>query len=255
MLGSAFGARSSRAVAIIFLSGIVWSPVHAESEARCAPCVLASVVEAAGGADAILEVGSVRYQGRFDVFDEVGDPTTGTFETLIRFPDRMRQQRTFDQGESVTRVLNGDRGHLVSSAGVVALEEDMVTDLRKYLGQRYLSLLRALAAGDATDVALVEPGVAGVTMVSLRVGESRHRMGIDTESSRIVRIDDTPPAVGLEEAQDYSRRFSEYRVVGGVAIPTVVESWIDGRRFSQRSQDAIELDPAATPGELDPPTR
>lgn len=219
-----------------------------EPQARSQPrSVLGATIEAAGGAGRLSAVGGIRLEGFFEIYDEHGG-TDGAHETVIVYPDRLRQSRTLAEG-TLSRMLEGRRGLMSARGSTMDMPPEMVTELRSYLATRYLTVVRHLAtAGEEAARSLGTRRVRGrmVEVFALTIGDVQMEIGIDPIRSRLVSLStrDSGLVAGLAPDERYLQVFARFRSVDGVLVPMDVTSYLGDRLYSRREHGEVSLDPA-----------
>ena len=236
------------------------APPAANADEEPISTLVARVIHEAGGAERIASLSAIRFDGRFELFENGSILSGGVFRTLIAFPDRLYQIRQFDNGARLIRVLDGESGSLEVGGEGMPLDAPLKAELEAYLRSRYVSLLRELVARSdpARDVAFEDGAVFpdgvriedlgervedGVTLrrVVLVDGAERIEFGLDVENAQLHRAGGS--LTQTEAGTSYTQFFSDFRRVDGLLVPYDTDSRTDDLPYSRRRCETIVVNP------------
>ncbi len=215
---------------------------------------LAQALEQAGGRDSVMAAKQVRLNGRFEIEREAQGPISGSHETLIEFPARLRQVRTFsgeDGGGRLMRILDQDQGEVQTPSGASALSQPMVTELQAYLRQRYLSILHAIATDrvEVTGPQKLETGAQdGIVLLPVSIDGFPMTLGIDTEVRRLVSVRGPMGDPAAEGDDKYLQVFDDFQRKSGIDLPMQTRSYVSGQENSRREEHSVEINPLLSEG-------
>ncbi|MCM0083032.1 hypothetical protein L4X63_15675 [Geomonas sp. Red32] len=247
-----FAARTASILALVLL--VVWGTARGEERGKGADNehaagIVASMIKAYGGTDAIRKVVSVTAKGRITDFVT---GKSGEYARYFEHPGKLRIEVMPEQKGEV-RILNKGRGWQATGKGFVPVTD---LELQSMLYQySYLNLPMALINGSyharyggkqlyqgkETQLLLVEPKDAP-TMGVL----------VDAKTSLIVRID-AIFGVGMGGTGKLSTEYGDYRPVAGVQFPFRLTTSAGGLRLAGIVLDDIAINRKIPPELFMPP--
>ncbi|GFO53860.1 hypothetical protein GMSM_08670 [Geomonas sp. Red276] len=247
-----FAVRTASILALLLL--VVWTAARGEERGKGvdnehAAEIVASVIKAYGGTEAIRKVVSVTAKGRITDFVTA---KSGEYARYFERPGKLRIEVMPEQGGEV-RILNKGHGWQATAKGFVPVSD---LELQSMLYQySYLNLPMALVNGSyhakyggkqlyqgkETQLLLVEPKDAP-TMGVL----------VDAKTSLIVRID-AIFQVGMGGTGKLSTEYADYRPAAGVQFPYKLTTSAGGLRLAGISLDDIAVNKKIPPELFTPP--
>jgi len=222
-------------VALLFLSAPAAS--HAETTVRS---VIAKVMQAYGGRDAVEKIKAVRAEGRIVAF---AFDAEGTYSYRVAGGRKMRVD--IDYGRFAEhRVLNGERAMVQQGEGgpeVLTMGPNYLSVLYQYAQLRLPWALTAWANRIRYEGQKVDNGR---TMEVLTLDADRGlvvKIYVDAASDRIVK---TSSAFRMGNAEMVlSSAFSDFREVGGTVLPFRFVNFAGGDKIAETTIDRYELNP------------
>jgi hypothetical protein len=214
------------------------------SPAADAESALACVQDALGGTRAFADVRSLRLRADTRPTAASGPaPPPGQREMVVVLPDRYRRSDfglppTSGGTGGLSSVIGFDRSRLLSSPRGFDPKVSLVRARQDFERQMLMRLPRKL------------PGVR--LMQRVVVGSSRERLALDavgsdgsTATLLVDRRTCVPVALQYTAFGSVTRvELSDYRAFGGIRLPTVLTSSVNGQPFAEERVSAVELNTA-----------
>lgn len=205
--------------------------------------VVASMLKAYGGADAVRKVNSVTAKGRITEFLS---GKSGDYARFFERPGKLRIEVMPELGGEI-RILNGDHGWQASTQGFIPVSQ---IELQSMLYQySYLDLPMGLSDGSyrakyagrqqynghEADLLLIEP-------------KNAPRLGIlvDAKTHLIVRVD-ASFAMGAMGTGELSTAYGDFQPVEGVQFPHKLISFAGGIKLSDIELTTIKVNQRISP--------
>ena len=199
--------------------------------------VVASMLKAYGGSEAVRKVITVTAKGRITEFL---NGKTGDYARYFERPGRLRIEVMPELGGEI-RILNGDHGWQASGEGFLPVSE---LELQSMLYQySYLNLPMGLTNGKYQVKYLEKQRYNGREAYLLQIEpKNAPRLGIlvDARTSLIVRVD-ASFAMGMMGAGQLSTEYGDYHPVKGVQFPYKLTSFAGGIKLSEIILDDIKV--------------
>jgi predicted Zn-dependent peptidase len=225
--------------------------VTEEGRARAAE-LLARAVAAMGGPEVVDAVAALRSRGAASQQTPAGAMDLQVASTLV-FPDRLRQELTLPMG-SITMVLSGESGFMISPQGAMDLPGSQAAALRRAARRDPLALLKTRNDDNFTATALPPVEVEGTPLerLQLEIDGDVTLVDLDPESGLIRRIvyRDQGPAGAPGEVV---RTFSDYREVDGLTYPFAVVGTFEGEPLMSSQVEELEVDPEIDEADFERP--
>jgi zinc protease len=244
--GAAVLPRSRTSFAREFATQAGRSVPAVTEEDLAARKLLAAVIEAKGGLDALRSVRNIQVVTKTTMVSPEGRAEAEA-TTYLEYPNRVRVETTF-QGVASVQVFDGEHAFVRDPSGVHDIPERPTRDLQVSLRRDTISLLLA-AEGGALRVRRLpdSKAEAGPTYQALEVSAADLDpvvLYVDPETHLIARQTYT-----LGRGQPViEERFSDYRSVGGVQFAFVASVRRGGQTILERHlsdiRTNISLDPA-----------
>ena len=191
--------------------------------------IVASVLKAYGGAEALSKVVSVAAKGEITEFLS---GKTGDYARYFERPGKLRIEVMPGSGGEI-RILNKDRGWQSGDAGFTpASPLELQSMLYQY---SYLNLPMGFARGNYQVKYGGKQQLKGRDVYLLLVDpKNAPRLGIlvDTKTRLILRVDASFP-MGPMGTGELSTEYSDFRSVDGVKFPFLLTSFAGGLKLSE----------------------
>ena len=191
--------------------------------------VVASMIKAYGGVEAVRKVISVTAKGHITEFL---NGKTGDYIRYLERPGRLRIEVMPKQGGEI-RILNGDHGWQASGEGFIPVSE---LELQSMLYQySYLNLPMGLANGNYQAKYVGKQRYNGREAYLLQIEPNNApRLGIliDAKTNLIVRVD-ASFAMGMMGMGELSTEYGDFHSVEGVQFPHILTSFAGGIKLSE----------------------
>ena len=215
----------------------------AQLRPETASAVVASMVKAYGGTEAVGRIVSETATGR--IREYVND-TSGTYARYLERPGKLRIEVTPEQGGEI-RILNGTRGWRSSAAGYVAVSplelQSMVyqysyLDLPMGLVHHTLSVsLGGKEAFHGRDVYRLLVSPRDAPQIDILV---------DAKTFLIVRVG-ASFSMGMMGAGELVTEYGDYRVTAGVPFPHRLTNFAGDMKLSEILLDEIRINEKIPP--------
>ena len=207
--------------------------------------IVASVLKAYGGAEAVGKVISVTAKGRIA---EYLNGNAGNYARYLERPRKLRIEVMPEQGGEV-RILDGDRGWQVGNEGFVKVSP---LELQAMIYQySYLDLPMAFVGGSLTarygGREQYREREAYLLLIELKNAPVLHIL-IDAKTHLIVKVS-ANFAMGMMGASELSTEYHDFRPIDGVLFPHRLVNFAGGTKLSEITIDEIAIN-RKLPGEL-----
>lgn len=208
--------------------------------------LIEQAVEAMGGAEAIDGVRNTRVRSTGTVTTPRGEITISA-NTLIVYPDTMRQEMTLPVGTVVT-VVGPEDAFLTAPMGTQAMADSQRQSIQQELARDTLGLLKRRRAESFEAVAAGQGEVDGtpVELVVVTLESGQVTLGIDPATGRILsqRFRGTGPTGAPAEMV---KTYSDFRTVAGLTVPFASITTMDGEAVSTETMESVELNVEVPP--------
>jgi hypothetical protein len=197
--------------------------------------VLDRAIEAHGGATALARATVVSRHSTGTLSPGV-TPVPFTDEWLMDLPERFRLRAVLEPERTrVVRVLNGDKGWLVSGGMVGPMGKELLDEVREEVYVLWVQTLVPLKNADRFQLSpLGEMKVLTRTGVGIKVASKGHqdvRLYFDKEGGLLLKVERRGlSGGGLVKKELF---LAGYKTFDGVKMPTRMLELVDGRRFSE----------------------
>ncbi len=208
--------------------------------------VVARNVEARGGLEAWRAVKAITFTGTLEAGGKKNAEIP--FRMDLERPRKSRVEVEF-AGDRAVQVYDGSHGYKLrpflnrreiepfkpEEAKAAAMESELDGPLVDYVAKGTRVRLEGMDKANGRDAYRLE--------LTLKSGDVR-RVWIDAETFLEAKIDGTPRIMD-GRMRSVEITFSDYRTVGGLAFPFVVESSVDGGRQGHKMKiDHVEVNPS-----------
>lgn len=225
------------------------SPARAAADDAATQALVAKVVAAYGGAEAIERIAAVRAEGEINAFLRGG---RGSYTRWLERPRRLRVETVYPR-ESETRILNGRqvwRGSGEQPPRPVAGQGHLAV-VYQY---KQLDLPYGLLKGSYQLRHAGRETLDGMDTEVLEVADEEGppmRVNVDATSQLIARVAGTFTHGGMSMSLGID--FADYRPVAGVLLPHRMRNYAGGRAVSETVITRYQLNPPADPTHFRPP--
>ena len=218
-----------------------------EEGKRKGRALLASAVEATGGAKLVDAIESVSLSGSATLNTPQGEMGISVSSTMA-YPSSLRQEMTLPFGKMVF-VLTPEDAFLISPAGTNDMPDSQRASQEKGLRRNLLYILKARNQADFVAVAAGESEVDGtkVDLVQVEMEGDVITLGIDPDSGRVVQMSyqGNNPLTG--EVGEIVQTFSDFREVDGFTLSFGTSQTFNGAKVLDAVTDSITVN-----GDVDP---
>lgn len=237
-------ASLKAAMAVAFLVAVTAAP--STSDPWQAEDLIAHVIDAYGGREALARAGAVKQRGRVTSLMRQG--VEGSIERAYERPDKLRVAVEYPSSPREVRVLSGTRGWRNGSQVSGALYDAM-----RLQAARFELPLSLLEEGNGLEV-LRDVERAGRTLkaVMLTFGDKMSlTVEIEPESGHIVRSTGNvwSEMAGRSVSLEFVTEYHDFRNVEGVLFAFLEVNYANGRHTGNTTLESIEISsslPAAT---------
>lgn len=191
--------------------------------------LVASMLKAYGGAEAVENIVSVTAKGRITEFL---NGTTGDYARYLERPGKLRIEVMPEQGGEI-RVLNGDRGWQVGDEGFVKVSPfELQAMIYQY---SYLNLPMGLVDKKMRFTYGGKQQHSGREVFLLLIelkNAPRLSILVDAKTRLIVRVS-ASFAMGMMGASELSTEYSDFRAIGKVLFPHKLINFAGDRKLSE----------------------
>jgi len=211
--------------------------------------ILAEVVRAVGGREALARIRDVSIVGEATVSTPFGE-FKGEQHLFVRLPDRLRTEIRMPQ-MTIVQVLDGDSGWVRTPMGTQDVPAPLVKELRAALRRLFFSLLRAEEQEGIAVSYLGSETVEGKPADVLQYAEGEHVFKLYVEAaSRLplkLSYQGTDPFSGTRA--EFEELYMDYREVAGVRYPFRTLTRQGGKRFAELVVSEVKIN-AGVPEDL-----
>jgi predicted Zn-dependent peptidase len=212
--------------------------------------LVAGMVKALGGEKALSAVTGLRTSSEVSLATPAGK-MTATAGTVYGVPGRVRSEFSVF-GQSQVQIVSPDGAWRVQGGAPTPLEGDDVTDIRADLERDQFFLAYPTVRN---DYVLQGTEADGVSSVEVRGPSGRPfvvRLDAKSGLPSSVTYDGTNPMSGADA--EIREEYRDYRAVGGVKRPHVIETFIDGESFATATVTEAVLNPDTPADTFGPPS-
>ena len=233
---------------------VISAPPTAAERARGRE-LIAAAIAAHGGAAKLEAVRAIATEGEIELSAPVGN-VVGKFSIMRARPDRFFMSTSVLE-QSMQQVLVGDHGWTSAPAGDSLIVRD--------LDSSGVAMTRNLMENDVVTVLLAarddDPAARGSERVDLKMADAveyttphgvLQRLLFDSATHRLVALDFAKSQAGAWQER---RKFSDFRLVGGVWIPFSEERLANGERLGVTTTRKAVVNPPVSPGLFADPRR
>jgi len=212
------------------------APGASDTPTDQARMIIEKAIQAHGGEANLAKVKIVRQKGTYRAFIDVNQEQTATWTQICQKPDRFKnvQEAVIDgQKDSLTLVLNGDKGWISRNGQTESLNKEMVAKLQEDLDNDLISYLLKLKKKDLSM--LPEVKVSGRPAIGVKVsckGREDVKLYFDKESGLLVKRDQRiGDDMGGKATQE--EVFRDYKETENVELPRKVVTFTDGKKIGE----------------------
>ncbi|MCG9128896.1 insulinase family protein [Candidatus Poribacteria bacterium] len=214
-------------------------PEASEADFIKAKEILAAVVNAHGGWEAIKDVTSVVSQGKAK-FAQMGGIEMDIKVSSL-YPDKLRQDMVTPQG-NMSILFNGESAIMDSPMGSQPLPPEMVVSLKDVTFRDVIPLLQNLSNNDIpiqySGSEELDENVVSVLLLTQPSGESL-KIYVSNETNLILKYAFSETELGT--SMDKETIFSDYRDVGGIQIAYNVIQNVNGEVYTESRLNSVEI--------------
>lgn len=223
-------------VVIFFLCGC--SPLSAAVTTKAvSPPVVAAMLQAYGGREALAAVRTVAARGRID--DDLRH-LSGSYSRIMRRPAGLRIEIRPEQGGEV-RILDGEQGWQGSGAHLEPAKEISLASMRYQYG--YLDLPMCLAdnscTAEAGGVVKLDDRSFDLLLVTVPAAPLL-RVYVDRDTHLIHRVA-TEFSMGALGSSELATEYADFQPAAGVLFPRLLTNFAGGGKISLLTIETLEV--------------